>query len=441
MRKILIKKKFGRRRKNLTLKIQLEDIRMKIPGSFFEVDLIINKDILIEFQITKNKELKYSVNPMDFSEIEYDLESFLEDNSVFLPKNRFKLVLGRLEVRYLDLAQKQQKLKERELINSGFSEQKEISFAQPIAPVQKVLLLGGEGKTSIYQVIFEGKLPHETKTINHTRGVEKHEITFPSLSNIGSSQQKLILWDFGSKKPPTQADFKNATLLLFVVDANDVNNYELFRNQLHEAISMIKLYGSRPKFLDRSKSNIFCFIHKMDLFTNAGDQFKSLVEYFRLNPKTKEKSYEIKFFATSIFDSSIYSAWAKVIEILMPKSSKLNQLSNKLKEDLGLYAMMIIERSTGLPICSSKTLLDDNSLVGSTNRILLVTDKVLPEYELSSLDSLKIETANGILELRIFKQHYNYVLIMIYPPHERKISTPAGENILQEFIQTMRKSI
>ena len=202
---------------------------------------------------------------------------------------------------------------------------------------------------------------------------------------------------------------------------------------------MMKMHGSRPKFMARNQSNIYCFIHKMDRFTNAGDQFKSLVEYFRLNPKTKEKSYEIKFFATSIFDSSIYSAWAKIIEILMPKSSKLNQLSNKLKDDLGLYATMIIEKRTGLPICSSKTLLDDTALVGSTNRILLITDKVLPEYELSSLDSLKIETANGILEIRIFEQFY--VLIMIYPPHERKISTPEGEIILQEFIDSMRKSI
>jgi len=100
----------------------------------------------------------------------------------------------------------------------------------------------------------------------------------------------------------------------------------------------------------------------------------------------------------------------------MPKSSKLNQLSNKLKEDLGLYATMIIEKRTGLPIASSKTLLDDNSLVGSTNRILILTEKVLPEYELSSLDTLKIETANGILEIRIFEEFY--VLIMIYPPHD-----------------------
>jgi len=416
---------------------------MKIPGSFFELDLDINNSNMIEFRITKNKEIKYRINPMDFSEIEYDLQSFLEDKGIFLPKNRFKLVLESLEVLYLDLIQNQQKMKERGYIKPEKPEEPEKPdpfSAQPFTPIQKVLLIGGEGKTSIYQVIFEGKLPHETNTIKPTRGIEKHEISLPTLSSTGSSQQKLILWDFGSKKP-TKSDFKNGTLLLFVVDAYDVNNYEKIREKLHETILMMKMNGSRPKFLTRDQSNIFCFIHKMDRFTNAGDQYNSLVEYFRLNPKTKEKSYEIKFFATSIFDSSIYSAWAKVIEILMPKSSKLNALSNKLKEDLGLYAMMIIEKSTGLPICSSKTLLDDTSLIGSTNRILIITDKVLPEYELSSLDSLKIETANGILEIRIFEQHYFYVLIMIYPPHERKISTPEGERILQEFINTMRKSI
>ncbi len=413
---------------------------MKIPGSFFELDLVINNDNLIEFRVTKNKEIKYRINPMDFSEIEYDLQSFLEDKGIFLPKNRFKLVLESLEVLYMDLVQMQQKMKERGYIKPEDQEQPEPSSTRSVAPIQKILLMGGEGKTSIYQVIFKGKLPHETNTIKSTRGIEKHEITFPSLSNTGSSQQKLVLWDFGSKKQ-SQDDFKNGTLLLFVVDAFDVHNYELIREQLHETISMMKMHGSRPKFMARNQSNIFCLIHKMDRFTNAGDQYKSLVEYFRLNPKTKEKSYEINFFATSIFDSSIYSAWAKVLEILMPKSSKLNALSNKFKEDLGLYAMMIIEKSTGLPICSSKTLLNDTALIGSTNRILLITDKVLPEYELSSLDSLKIDTANGILEIRIFEQYYSYVLIMIYPPHERKISTPEGEKILQEFIQTMRKSI
>jgi len=82
---------------------------MKIPGSFFELDLIINNDNLIEFKIVKNKEIKYSVNPMDFSEIEYDLQSFLEDKGVFLPKNRFKLVLESLEVIYMDLTQQQKK--------------------------------------------------------------------------------------------------------------------------------------------------------------------------------------------------------------------------------------------------------------------------------------------------------------------------------------------
>ena len=149
---------------------------MKIPGSFFEIDLVINNDKLIEFRITKNKEIKYSVNPMDFSEIEYDLQSFLEDKGVFLPKNRFKLVLESLEVIYMDLTQQQQKMKERGFIKPEVTEQEEIASYQPIKPIQKVLLMGGEGKSSIYQVIFEGKLPHETNTIKPTRGIEKHEI-------------------------------------------------------------------------------------------------------------------------------------------------------------------------------------------------------------------------------------------------------------------------
>ena len=127
---------------------------MKIPGSFFELDLIINNDNLIEFKIVKNKEIKYSVNPMDFSEIEYDLQSFLEDKGVFLPKNRFKLVLESLEVIYMDLTQQQQKMKERGFIKPEDTERQEISSYKPIKPIQKVLLMGGKGKSCVLKSVL-----------------------------------------------------------------------------------------------------------------------------------------------------------------------------------------------------------------------------------------------------------------------------------------------
>jgi len=59
-------------------------------------------------------------------------------------------------------------------------------------------------------------------------------------------------------------------------------------------------------------------------------------------------------------------------------------LAQELKDELGLYAVLIIEKRTGLPICNSKTLLDDSALVGSTNRVLITIEKVLPEFQLAN---------------------------------------------------------
>ena len=77
---------------------------MKIPGSFFDVDLVINQ-VVIELQITKRKVIQYNAAILDFSEVEYDLAAFLEENNLFLPKNRLEAVLQVLEVQYLELSQ------------------------------------------------------------------------------------------------------------------------------------------------------------------------------------------------------------------------------------------------------------------------------------------------------------------------------------------------
>ena len=146
----------------------------------------------------------------------------------------------------------------------------------------------------------------------------------------------------------------------------------------------------------------------------------------------------INFFSTSIFDSSIYRAWTKVLELMMPKSSKLNQLSNQLREDLGLYAAFVIERRTGLPICASKTLLDDAALVGSTSRVMITIEKVLPEFQLSGVTKFIIHTGAGILEVRLFAQFF--ILVLLYPASV-DLNSPQATKALEQFIDLMQTNI
>ncbi|WP_371802565.1 hypothetical protein [Candidatus Lokiarchaeum ossiferum] len=403
---------------------------MKIPGSFFEVQLVLNGE-LIEFQILNRAVVEYQISVMDFEEIEFDLPEFLEENHVSLPKNRLENVLQQLEGVYLELQQQQEKIRHQQMTQYQQSQQNIITYES-----QKVLLMGSSGKSSIYQVIFESKSPYETFSLPPTKKVIKHNIEFAAMTSA-SRKQNLAILEAGSEFPAPE-HFDQASILLFIIDAFEVSNYENIRYQLHQAIKLLKYHGKRPAHLQDSQSNIFCFIHKMDLFPNSAEQFESLVKYFRYDPEADAVNLEINFFPTSIFDSSIYSAWAKVVEVMMPKSSKLNALSNQLKEALGLYATLIIEKRTGLPICASKTLLDDSVLVGSTNRVLIAIEKVLPEYELAGLKDFRINTATGVLEVKLFHQYY--MLVLLYPPHIN-LNDVHSQKKLTEFIETMLNSI
>ncbi len=408
---------------------------MKIPGSFFEVNLK-QKQQLIELQVLKRGEVKYHATIMDFSEIEYDLKDVLEDYNIYLPKNRLDLVLQKLESEYLDLVSQIQSIQQKQKQNHRVTAQKLSIISDKKGKPHKILLTGGSGKTSIYKVIFEGILPYETRLLEPTVEIEEHLIDFPSFG-FRNSQEKLSLWDTGQVELEEE-HYEDASILIFVIDAFDIERYDEIRAQLHRTARDMKQYGILPPQMHPDYTNLFCFIHKIDLFPDATEKFQHLVDFFKFNPETNRKTKNIKFIPTTIFDSSVFTAWTKVIETLMPKSSKLNELSNQFKEEMGLYASFIIERRTGLPICASKTLLEDSALVGNINRLMLTIEKVLPDYQLVNLQNFQIGTATGSLEIRIFDRFF--ILMMLYPTNV-DMRTPTAERLIKEFILKMQQSI
>jgi len=411
-----------------------ESDNMKIPGSFFEV-LLKLKDELIEFQVLKQGSIEYRAHIIDFSEIEADLADILEENDIFLPQNRLDRILRDLEAEYLEVQQKQRELQKQHL-------QKQKSFTQSYQALRspnevvKILLTGFSGKSSIYQIIFEGKLANEIQTTLPTRRIEKHILDFSFLAKQNRGQ-KLEIWESGSFFPD-DSFFQDATVLLFVIDSFDVDHYEEMRLDLHKSVKKMNEMGTNPQYLPKNRKTLFCLIHKMDRFQKILEKFRSLVNYFQIDPSTGKPNREIVFYPTSIFDSSLYKAWTQIIETLMPKSSKLDQLSNQLKEDLALYTVLIIEKRTGLPICSSKTLLDDATLVGTTNRIIITIEKILPDYKFTNLRELRIDTATGFVKVHIFNEYY--ILLMICPPNVN-LDAPAAKRIIRNFIANMKNYI
>ena len=129
--------------------------------------------------------------------------------------------------------------------------------------------------------------------------------------------------------------FSNSDIVLFVVDASEVEKIDESRKIFHEIVTLLKEKELLNDLLNLKK-NIVCLFHKMDNFPNRREKYLSLKSYFKENAERPELMKSVSFLATSIYDSSIHTAWTKVMQKLMPKSSKLNILAQNLKKDINL---------------------------------------------------------------------------------------------------------
>jgi GTPase SAR1 family protein/predicted regulator of Ras-like GTPase activity (Roadblock/LC7/MglB family) len=420
---------------------------MRIPGTFYEFQLELQPQGLdtIEFQILKKTEIVHRMTVITFDDLKQEIVSNLNKLNILLPKNRMENILSEMEGHFMGLQTEQRKRQNVQI-------QRQQSTTQMLKALNgkritlKFIVMGltDAGKTSIFHVIFEGKLPHETKNLPPTVGAERHEISI-----ITNPQEKMTstlnIWDMGGQSAfmeryytEPEFFFGEASTLIFVIDANNVPRYEESRNNLHKCIKLMEQYCVKDPHSPNQESNIFCFLHKMDLIINREENFKSLVDYFKTDPETGQKREDLTFFNTSIYDSSIYSAWTKITQRVLPKSTKLNLLAQELKEDLGVYAALVIEKRTGLPIAISRTLLDDAALTGSSSRIVVTVEKVLPEYELTKLKQLILKSGSGCIFMEIFNEFF--ILVLLYPESVNPLE-PATRARIDQFIKEMVKTI
>mmetsp|Transcript_59848 Transcript_59848/g.134973 ORF Transcript_59848/g.134973 Transcript_59848/m.134973 type:complete len:333 (+) Transcript_59848:79-1077(+) len=183
----------------------------------------------------------------------------------------------------------------------------------------KVLLCGPRrgGKTSILRVVFQKMSPHETLFLESTPKVEVQSIARNALV-------KFKVLDFPG---PTVFDdtsdpmlFSKTGAVVFVIDAQE----EAYTDALMSAKRIIELaHKINPKI------SFDILIHKVD-----GDQFFSedhKAEIHRdIHSKLTEELHDkvdaqITFHCTSIYDHTIFQAFSKVIQKLIPQLPVLTQ--------------------------------------------------------------------------------------------------------------------
>ncbi|QSL65209.1 hypothetical protein MERGE_002516 [Pneumocystis wakefieldiae] len=184
----------------------------------------------------------------------------------------------------------------------------------------RLLLMGlrRSGKSSTKRVVFHKMPPNETLFLESTNRINKDNI---------NSFIDFQVWDF-----PGQIDFFDSTFdleaifgevgaLIFVVDAQD--EYLEALSKLH--ITITKALAVNPNI------NIEVFIHKVDVLS---DDYKIDTQrdiQQRVLDELLDSGFDnvsISFHLTSIFDYSIFEAFSRVIQKLIPQLPTLENLLN-----------------------------------------------------------------------------------------------------------------
>merc|ERR1719154_934343 len=177
------------------------------------------------------------------------------------------------------------------------------------------------GKSSIQKVVFHKMSPNETLFLESTNKIVKDDIS-------NSSFVQFYIWDF-----PGQIDFFDTTFdtdlifggcgaLVFVIDAQD--DYIDALSKLNTTVT--KAFTVNPKI------KFEVFIHKVDGLSDDTKMETQRDIHPRANDDIIEAGLEqqvhLSFYLTSIYDYSIFEAFSKVVQKLIPQLATLENLIN-----------------------------------------------------------------------------------------------------------------
>ena len=186
----------------------------------------------------------------------------------------------------------------------------------------RLLLMGQRrsGKSSISNVVFHKLPPSETLYLETTTKIKKESM---------HSFMDFQVWDFPGHLNYFDPAFDSTEIfseigaLIWVIDAQD--EYLDAISRLNATI--LNLQTTYPAI------NVEVFVHKVDGLSDdyRSDTFRDIVQ--RVQDELSDAGVEnapVSFYQTSIYDHSIFEAFSKVIQKLIPELPTLEALLNSL---------------------------------------------------------------------------------------------------------------
>lgn len=237
---------------------------------------------------------------------------------------------------------------------------------------QKVLLMGksGSGKSSMRSIIFSNYLARDTRRLGATIDIDLSHVKF--LGNL-----TLNLWDCGGQEAFMENYlsqqrahvFSNVGVLIYIFDIES-------RDVERDLATYVNIISALVQY--SREAQIFVLIHKMDLIPpqmreevfvqRAAVVRKKTSEAVAIirkgslaqhspSPTTLTPTHpaddlepEMQLFATSIWDQSLYKAWASIIHDLVPNLAVIEAQLASLGVAIEADEILLFERTSFLVV-------------------------------------------------------------------------------------------
>ena len=191
-------------------------------------------------------------------------------------------------------------------------------------------------------IVFSNYVATDVRRLGATIDVEHSNIRF--MGNL-----MLNLWDCGGQDGFMESYlthqrehvFSSVAVLIFVFD---VESREFQADVLNYSNIVRALGESSPH------ARVLCLIHKMDLVLvkSRAQIFEEKSDFIRRASEDFEDNVE--FYATSIWDQSLYKAWTQIIYQLIPNASTIESFLERLAQIISARELILYERTTCLMV-------------------------------------------------------------------------------------------
>ena len=366
----------------------------KIPGTLYHLGITAARDGKLNVNIWYRNQLVFEKKGILKEQLRVTLKYFFESNYLNIPTNRLTRII---EEQPIELAPEED-IPILEGTVSEIIEGLQISSSEEI---KKIVLTGlsNAGKTCIYERIFEKKKPWELVQSRTTKGINYREYEVGTIT-------KPMIWDLGGQQryldeyhgPLKNNIFQKVTVLLFVIDGSDADQFEKARKEFEWSVNQLNLYNPQAK--------IHVFLHKVDLIHDKNAVLPYLKDFLSKNIKSK-----ITFHTTSIFDESLFPVWSGIIRDISPKTTFIRSILKLLNDQKGVKGAVLIEKTSGLACGSTMNGSDEEIIIGMISLLITTCDRVVKRMNLK-FKKLRLETFSDYLILTDITENLMLVIIL-----------------------------